>query len=888
MPGFALDLVPGLWVLALTAAGAVALGRWFDRVPWGAVGVYAALVAALYGPALYGGRVLLAVDNLRGAAPFTRLEPSRPAGNHLQGDQVLELAPLQAEVRRTLRRGEWPLWSERIGAGAPLLGNPSAQALQPLAAVGLPLPLPRAAGAVAALRVTVALLGMHLLLARLGAGRWAAAAGAIAYGLGGHLQLWLGWPRANAAAWLPVLLWAVVLVEARGRRRDPALLTGVSAAVLLGGDGAAAGYALAAALALALVRAARRPPAERAAPLLAQGAAVALAFGLAAPALLPAADFTPRTPQTFALAGRADSAQRADPLGLVTLTEPAQLVGALRSVRARVLPAVAPNAHGNSRYGRYWGPANSNEDASIFAGTLTALLAGVASVGWTAVAWRRRRRRRGAVTASRSDGTATTRGVAGEGGVGTGDSDPRGDTAAGPAASPGGLGRLGFGEDRPAAAVSREAGPIAHEGLWLGLAAIVLLVVARPPVLEQVLDHLPYLDPSPNFHQRAGVLFVLAAAALAASGLGRLAALDTARRRLRAVAAPAAALGAAILWAYLAHPPPDGAIPWRLTARWLAIQLGALGGGAALVALIARPRRRALAAALVLAAELALLHGPANPSLPRRLYYPTPAPLAFLQAASAAEPGARTAALDAALPPLVPAIYGLADSRTRAREATIDYHRLVEPLLPPAPADALLFARADHPLLDLLGVRWLLAAPGAEADLPLVFDHPDGRVYERPGALPRLFLPASAEIHRPGRPWPPRVAAIAGFRRRALVAETPEHPVHWQARAPTSDIALTALDPARLTARATLAEERLLATSIHHEAGWRLLLDGAPHPTTLANGPLLAAWLPPGPHHLELLYRPRPFLTALSLAALSLATLLTWLGRPTSGPSRYS
>ncbi len=39
---------------------------------------------------------------------------------------------------------------------------------------------------------------------------------------------------------------------------------------------------------------------------------------------------------------------------------------------------VAPNTFGNSRYAHYWGPGNSNEDASGFVGTaalLAALLA---------------------------------------------------------------------------------------------------------------------------------------------------------------------------------------------------------------------------------------------------------------------------------------------------------------------------------------------------------------------------------------------------------------------------------------------------------------------------------------------------------------------------------
>jgi hypothetical protein len=844
LPGAALDLAPGLWAIGLGLALVAALGRWFDRVPWPAVGLYLGLVAALYGPALFGGRVLLAVDNLRAVVPFTGLAPAEPPGNHLQGDQVLELAPLQAEVRQAVRRGEWPLWSPSIGAGTPLLANPEAQALQPLVLAAAPLPLPRAAGAVAALRVVAALVFAHLLLARLGASPWAAAAGAVAYGLGGFLQLWLGWPRANVAALLPALLYAVVMAEARGWRRDLLLLTSAAAAVLLGGDPDVAGYALIAAAALAAARVARRPPAERARPLLAQGAAVALAFGLAAPALLPAAGFLPRTPEAFALDGRAEVELRGDPFGLVTLADPARRSAALGAALHRTLPALAPNAQGNSRYSRYWGPVNSNEDAAVFAGTAALLLALFAAGARLREAWRSRRPARLA--------------------------EP-----------PGGA----------RAAVPAGGGPLDHEGLFLALAGIALLIVARPPVLAQLLDHVPYLGPSPVFHQRVALLFVLAVAALAASGLGRLAAVAPWRGRLAMLAPAALALGAAIVWAYLAHPPladsPAGSLG-GLSARWLAIQLGALGVAVLGLAAIRRPGRRALALCAVLAAELALLHGPANPALPRRLYYPTPEPLAFLQRAAAAEPGARIAAVDGALPPLIPAIYGLADPRTRARAASLDYQHLIEPLLTDG-GPALLFRRPAHPLWDLLGVRWLLAPPGRDlvgdlaGDLPglrLVLDHPDGRVFERPGALPRLFLPGSAEVHRPERPWAAQVAAIADFRRTALVQGALGHTDDWAAAAAPAGLQITALEPARIAAVADLAEERLLATSIHQDGGWRLLVDGEPHPTILANGPLVAAWLPPGRHRLELLYRPESFRSGMLLAALSLAILLTWAGRP--------
>lgn len=824
-----LDLAPGLWVIGISVALVVGLRRWFDRVPWAAVGVYLGVVAVLYGPALFGGRVLLAVDNLRGVAPFTGLAAAEPAGNHLQGDQVLELAPLQAEVRRVVRQGEWPLWTPLTGAGAPLLGVPESQALQPLVWAALPLPLPRAAGAVAALRVVVALVFLHLLLARLGAAPWAAAAGALAYGLGGFLQLWLGWPRANVAAWLPALLYAVVVAEAHGRRRDLLLLTLAAAAVLLGGDADVAGYALIAAAALAVARVARRPAAERARPLLAQGAAAALAFGLAAPALLPAAEMVPRTPEAYALDGRASVELRTDPLGMVTLADSGRRAAALGATFDRLLPALAPNAQGNNRYGRYWGPSNSNEDAAVFAGTAVLLLALYAAGARLREAWRRR-----SPTAA-SHRTAV-----------------------------------------PAAA----AGALQHEALFLALAAVALLVVARPPVLAQLLDHLPYLGPSPVFHQRVGLLFVLAVAALAASGIGRLSAVAEAPRRLVPLGPLAAALGVTIVWAYLANHPADGSFGWGPTVRWTAIQLGALGAAVAVIAAVRRPGRRALALCLVIAGELALFHGPANPSLPRRLYYPASEPVALLQAAAAAEPGARFAGLDGAFPPLVPAVYGLADPRSRARTVALDYHRLVEPILAGGGA-ALSFRVPAHPLWDLLGVRRVLAPPGRDVPgLRLLLDHPDGRVYERPGALPLLFLPESAEAHRADRPWPERVAAIGDFRRTAISQGLPGGGAEWRSGGP-GRVEVEAVEPARVTATAELDAGRLLATSIYQDGGWRLLLDGEPHPTVLANGPLVAAWLPEGRHRIELVYRPAGFRRGMLLAALSLAVLLTWLGRPT-------
>ena len=153
-----MDLLPGLWTGLLGAALAAALRRWFDPVPGRILAAFAAVLLALFGPVLFGGKVLLPLDNLRGEVPFRLLAPVEPHGNLLQGDLIQLVAPSQAAVRSAWAAGRWPLWNAQAGAGMPLLADPQAQALQPLVLLGYPLPLPRAAGVTAALRVLAALV----------------------------------------------------------------------------------------------------------------------------------------------------------------------------------------------------------------------------------------------------------------------------------------------------------------------------------------------------------------------------------------------------------------------------------------------------------------------------------------------------------------------------------------------------------------------------------------------------------------------------------------------------------------------------------------------------------------------------------------------------------
>lgn len=376
-----MDLLPGLWLLLLALLLERLLRRWYDPLPPRVWALFALLLLALFGPVLVGGRLLLPLDSLRGETPFRQLAPTTPHGNLIQGDLIQLVAPSRQQVREALGEGRWPLWNPRAGAGLPLLADPQAQVLQPLAALSLPFSTARGAGVTATARVLLALVFTWLLLHRQGVGEGPAALAAVAWGTGGFLQLWLGWPLANTAAWLPVVLYALARCDGGGLR-DRLLLTAALAGLLLAGhpETVVYGLALAALFLASLLRSSTAPR-----TLLAGAAGSgALALALTAPVWLPTALYLPQTLRFHVLEARASGTGTSGTGALGdadTLEEADRPSQALDRLSRSLLPVAAPNAFGNSRYGHYWGRDNTNEDASGFCGTLTLLLAVLALPG---------------------------------------------------------------------------------------------------------------------------------------------------------------------------------------------------------------------------------------------------------------------------------------------------------------------------------------------------------------------------------------------------------------------------------------------------------------------------------------------------------------------------
>jgi hypothetical protein len=810
------DLLPGLYLLLLAGLLAAVLRRWYDPVPRRAWAVFAAVLALLFGRVLFGGDVLLPLDSLRNVPPFAHLPAPEPRGVPIHGDLVHQIAPWQLEVRRAVFDGRWPLWNARAGAGMPLMGDPQSQALQPLVLAAWPLDLWSAAGVTASLRVLMALVFLFLLLRRQGLGEPAALGGSLVFALGGFLMLWLGWPMASSAAWLPAVLYALVRCDEEGGRRDDLLLSLSVFSLLLGGHPETIVYSLALAGLFLLARAWARRRAGGFGFLLRSGLALALGGALAAPVLLPVQDYIPKTHRAAVVAynfvPRPLSELWSD------LQDPEVLEGWRQRSVERLLPVAAPRTFGDFQL--YWGGDNLIEDASGFAGTGALLLAALALAGLAGTAARRR-----------------------------------------------------FPQER----------------LMGGVLLACLALIAQPPGLARLCGQLPVVGATAiHLHHRSLMLVTFCVAWLAACEIERRARGEGRRWPVLAVAA---LLGGLLVWAYAAHPHPQQ--PELLAGfrrQWLTGQLAVLGITAALLVLPwdrwgrwgrweRWSRWRPWALGSVLALELLVAHLPAHPPAPRRLAYPVTPPVRFLLDHLGDD---RMVGIGNTFLPNFPTVYGLNDFRIDNPSLPVGYAHVMG-RVQRSRSMMLVSARPLHPVYDLLGVRYLMTRVGVSLPLRLAFKHPAAWIYERPRPLPRLFLPEAVKIHR-GDDLAQWLDGNPDFAARALVQQSPERHRDWRSRAiGASALPFSLPEPARVDARALFLERRLLASSVYQDGHWRLLVDGEPAPSLYANGPFVAAWLPPGDWEVDLLYRPAVFVLGCLLAALALAAALAWWVPPPAG-----
>jgi hypothetical protein len=653
--------------------------------------------------------------------------------------------------------------------------------------------------------VLAALVFGFLLLRRQGLGETASLCGSLAYGLGGFLLLWLGWPIANGVALLPVMLYAIARCDGEGGARDFLLLFLATASLLLGGHPETMLYAMGFA-GLFLLDRVRRRERGRWRLLICCGLAMAIAGAAVAPVLLPVLDYLPKTERAALVAAHLSPL----PVSVLwgELMKPETLEYWQQRAVGRLVLLAAPRAYGD--YAVYWGYSNIVDAAGGFVGSATLLAALLALLP-----------KRG-------------------------------------------------GRRSP------------QERLALLVLAGCLLLLIQPPGVDRLLNQLPLLSAMAIHRgQRLLLLVAFCLAYLAACELDSRMRQEGEGSRWP-VFACAAVLAAFVAWGYLAHPhPQDPTVLAGYRMGLLAVHLVMIALATILLTLRSGKEAAPWLFCGLIAAELVLVHGPAFVPAPRRLAYPVTPPVRFLLDHLGQDRmvgmGPNT------FPANFPLVYGLNDVRIDNPSLPAVYSEATRPIRRPL---SYYFIRPGHPLYNLLGVRYVMVRPGVSLPWKRALSHPAGWIYERPGPLPRLFLPARA-TGEGGRNWVEWLERNPDFARRALV---PGMEQVWQARRPRKSRldAVSLPEPAHVQARGSLDEIRLLASNVYQDGHWRLLVDKKPRPLLTANGPFAAAWLQPGEHRIDLLYRPRVFVLGCFLAALAgVAAVVWWVPVPKRpGPSK--
>jgi len=328
----------------------------------------ALLPCLLLGPVVFGGEVFLPADLLRDVAPWRTADPhSLVPWNPLQWDGMAEFYPWRLFAAQTLRSGYLPLWNPHQFCGTPFVANSQSAVFYPLNLLFCIFPVARAFGVSVLLHLflTGSFLYAFLRSRAFALGRPAALLGAVAWQMCHWQVAWLELPTfLCVSAWLPL---ALLLVDRAAERPTPLRAVGLSlclGVMLLAGHLQIALYCFALITAYAVFRVLPLLKVQWKPLLGAAALALTLAFGLAAPQLLPAVELA-------RMSHRAGS-----PVNWIAYTGYVRL--AVPPVHLVTL--LAPGFFGSPTRGTYWGvgtnggPGAYMENA-CYGGVLTLLLA---------------------------------------------------------------------------------------------------------------------------------------------------------------------------------------------------------------------------------------------------------------------------------------------------------------------------------------------------------------------------------------------------------------------------------------------------------------------------------------------------------------------------------
>ncbi|QDU65765.1 YfhO family protein [Engelhardtia mirabilis] len=331
-----------------------------------------AVLSLLLRETLFGGLILTQADALLEFEPWIQAAPEghRP-GNPLLLDQSLVIQPWLHFAHEELAAGRLPLWNPYDYGGQPVHAAYTGAFLWPLNWLHLASGSWHAFAWIAFAKLGLAGIGMLVFLRRGGLRASAAAAGAFGYALCGFNVVWLGHPHTNVAALFPWALIALGALAEQPTARRAVWVAVVAAGMLVGGHIQTATHTALVLAAYVVFRATTASP-ERprmgARALALAGAGALVGAMVAAPALLPFAEYL----------GHSRAA---------TLFEEAEATDAV--ALADVAPLlVAPNLHGNPAHGDYTGPKGLNLNYSELVGPFVGRLLLILAVAGAVLRWR--------------------------------------------------------------------------------------------------------------------------------------------------------------------------------------------------------------------------------------------------------------------------------------------------------------------------------------------------------------------------------------------------------------------------------------------------------------------------------------------------------------------
>ncbi|HYH07311.1 MAG TPA: YfhO family protein [Thermoanaerobaculia bacterium] len=201
----------GIYVGLLYAAAVFWARRAGVALPKRVALFFYALVLVFFFKPLTQDYLNFPIDVLKSIPPWAHLTKDHHQYTAELNDLPMQIVPWTHQVREAWKSFDVPLWNPMTGAGYPLHGNGQSSALSLLRFLTLPLSLPNAVTAEAAMKVLLALTFTFLYCRR----RYSllgSTIAAVSFGFGGFIIGWLHFPMVTAACLAPAILYCVDLL----------------------------------------------------------------------------------------------------------------------------------------------------------------------------------------------------------------------------------------------------------------------------------------------------------------------------------------------------------------------------------------------------------------------------------------------------------------------------------------------------------------------------------------------------------------------------------------------------------------------------------------------------------------------------------------------------